>query len=64
MGYFWLPLVREAVPYVLAASAASFIYIAVADLIPTLRTRMASSAIQFILILSGVATIALLHGEH
>lgn len=64
LGFFWLPVVEQAIPYVLAVSAASFIYIALADLIPTLHKRAGSgtAALQFALLLAGVATIALLHG--
>jgi zinc and cadmium transporter len=62
-GYFVLAEVQAAVPYVLAVSAAGFIYIAVADLIPGMhRSRDArSTAWQVALIAAGVATIALLH---
>jgi zinc and cadmium transporter len=35
--YFLLPLVRSLVPYLLSVSAASFIYIALADLVPGRR---------------------------
>jgi zinc and cadmium transporter len=56
---------REAIAFALAISAASFLYIAIADLLPTLRARMASSALQFILILAGIAAIASLQlGSH
>lgn len=34
IGWYWLAEVRQAIPFVLAISAASFIYIAVADLVP------------------------------
>lgn len=37
MAYFWLGEARERVSYILAFSAASFIYIALADLIPGLH---------------------------
>lgn len=39
VAYLWLSLAQGAVPYVLAVAAASFIYIAVADLIPGLHKR-------------------------
>lgn len=62
-SYFWLEEVREALPYILAASAASFIYIATADLIPQLHRQAtpASALRQFLLLLAGIGTIALLH---
>jgi zinc and cadmium transporter len=61
-GYFWLPLISQTIPYFLAASAASFIYIAMADHIPGMHSRGAlSSALQLALIVAGIATIAILH---
>jgi zinc and cadmium transporter len=44
IAYFWLGETREAVPYILAISAASFIYIAAADLIPALHRQAAPAA--------------------
>jgi len=63
LGFFWLPVVSQALPYVLAISAASFIYIAMADLIPSLhkRANAVSLAFQFMVTLGGIATIALFH---
>ena len=65
-AYFWLERMSGAIPYILALSAASFIYIATADLIPALhrRLRPRDSALQLALLLAGIATIALLHGGH
>lgn len=59
-AYFWLGETREAVPYILALSAASFIYIATADLIPGLHRQAsaAASVRQFVLLLAGIGTIA------
>jgi zinc and cadmium transporter len=52
-----------AVPYVLVVSAASFIYIAIADLMPDLHRTSDSrgKAWQVVLIAAGVATIAVPH---
>ena len=63
LAYFWLGAVQGVLPYVLALSAASFIYIATADLIPSLhrRTAPADSVQQVALLLAGIATIAWLH---
>jgi zinc and cadmium transporter len=63
IGYFALESARGAVPYVLVLTAASFIYIAVADLIPDMHrsTDARSTLIQVLLIAAGVATIALSH---
>jgi zinc and cadmium transporter len=60
-AYYALALFKPALPYVMAVSAASFIYIALADLIPAAhrhpgRGRPVS---QFVLGLAGVGTIAL-----
>jgi zinc and cadmium transporter len=60
-GYFWLADVQGVVPYVLALSAASFIYIAVADLLPGLHRRPAGGWLQLALILAGIGTIAAFH---
>jgi len=63
VAYFWLGEMREAVPYVLAISAASFIYIAAADLIPSLHRQvtLAASLWQLVLLLVGIGTISLFH---
>ena len=63
LARFWLAGAQQAVPYVLALSSASFIYIATADLIPSLnkQQKAAVSARQFILLVAGIATIALFH---
>lgn len=63
LGYFALDDARHATPYVLVLAAASFIYIAVADLIPDLhRTRDGHGTLwQIGLIATGVATMALMN---
>jgi len=63
LTYFWLGETRAAVPYILALSAASFIYIAAADLIPGLHRQVtvAASLRQLVLLLAGIVTIALFH---
>jgi len=60
VAYLWLGTVRQAVPYILAVSAASFIYIATADLIPGLHRQVTARASlqQLALLLGGIATIA------
>jgi len=62
-AYFSLSLAFSVVPYVLAVAAASFIYIAVADLIPGLHRRPALGATmqQMALILLGVGVIFVTH---
>jgi len=63
LAYFWLEETRAAVPYILALSAASFIYIATADLIPGLHRQAtpAASLRQLALLLAGIGTIAIFH---
>lgn len=62
-GYFWLGETQEAVPYMLAMAAASFIYIAAADLIPGLHRQTTALAAlrQLALLLAGIGTIAWIH---
>lgn len=66
LGWFWLDAMREAIPFILALSAASFIYIAVADLVPGLhrRTGPRAALLQLVLLLAGVATIAFFRLGH
>ena len=66
IGWFWLDQVRQAIPFVLAVSAASFIYIAVADLVPGLHKRIGLGATvsQVALILAGIGTIAFFRFGH
>jgi len=66
IAYFYLITMKEAVPYILALSAASFIYIALADLIPSLHKKvgLGTSIRQIILILAGVATILFFRMHH
>jgi len=62
LAYFWLGETRDAVPYILALSAASFIYIALADLVPGLHRQVSpiASLRQLVLMLAGIGTMALL----
>lgn len=59
LAYYFLASMKTLIPYALAFSAASFLYIALADLIPEMhkKTSMKDSAIQIVLILSGVLII-------
>ncbi len=61
LAYYSLQDLQAWTPYILALAAASMIYVAVADLIPGLhkRTRMRDTVQQVLLIVSGVATVAL-----
>ncbi|NOT84164.1 MAG: ZIP family metal transporter [Methylococcaceae bacterium] len=63
LAYFSLADLQDRLPYFLALAASSFIYIAVADLIPSLhkKTDMKTSLQQIALIFAGVVVICLLH---
>lgn len=63
LAYFSLGVTQMALPYVLAVAASSFIYVAVADLIPGLHKRLEPRATlqQIILIGAGVVTISFAH---
>lgn len=64
LAYFSLEDLHDSLPYFLALAASSFIYIAVADLIPSLHTKtdIKTSLQQIALIASGVFLICSLHG--
>lgn len=64
LAYFGLDDLHEKLPYFLALAASSFIYIAVADLIPSLhkKTQLKASLQQIALIVAGVLLICSLHG--
>lgn len=59
----YVSLGQDWLPYVLALAAASFIYVAVADLIPGLHrsTALSSSLRQVVLIALGVAVVLFMH---
>jgi zinc and cadmium transporter len=62
VGYFVLDAMDHLLPYALLLAAASFIYIALSDLLPEMmrRSRLAQSAPQVALVLVGVAIAALI----
>ncbi len=64
VAWFLLEEALEALPYALAIAAASFLYVAVADLIPGLHRRVdaRTSIQQVLLIVLGIAVIGLSHG--
>lgn len=63
VAYWSLADTQDVLPYILAIAASSFIYIAVADLIPGLHKRLHISATlqQVVLIIGGVLVIYLAH---
>ncbi len=68
MAYFALSSIERVVPYVLAVSAASFLYIAMSDLVPGLHRAISlqKAAVQVAFIVAGILTMAairtLFHG--
>lgn len=67
VAYFALHRVQDILPYALAVAAASFLYVAVADLIPGLHRRVdvRTSLMQVLLIAAGIGAIAWLEaGTH
>ncbi len=62
VSYLFLTQVSQLVPYIMAFSAASFIYIAVADLFPILHRSygFCRNLRQLALILTGIGTIAVI----
>ncbi len=60
LAYFWLGQAEWVVPYMLAVSAASFVYVASVDLIPSLHHEMKrrASLQQVAMLIAGIATIA------
>jgi len=64
-GYLGIGAMTSVAPYVLSVSAASFIYLALADLIPGRRGRKGIGAIsvELVLIAAGIATIVILRGH-
>jgi zinc and cadmium transporter len=65
-GFLALSTVQQILPYALGVSAASLLYVAVADLIPGLHRRVdaKSSVLQVILISAGVLLVALIGQLH
>lgn len=66
LSYLGLSHYQEVIPYVLALSAASFIYIAAADLVPSLHKKVGLKATlgQLALIAVGIAFIVLVAEGH
>lgn len=66
LGYLLLDAMEKALPYVLALASASFIYVAMADLIPGMQRRWDARAAvwQIFLIAAGIASIAAMHYLH
>ena len=63
LGYFTLANAQGAIPYVIVLAASSFIYIAVADLIPWMHRRAESESAlwQIAMVGAGLCVIAISH---
>tara|TARA_Y100000588_G_scaffold220836_1_gene234722 strand:+ start:367 stop:1083 length:717 start_codon:yes stop_codon:yes gene_type:complete len=63
VAWWGIQQVQAVLPYILAFTAASFIYIAVADLIPSLHrgVRLRDTIAQMVLIAAGILLIAAFH---
>lgn len=63
IAYFALQFVMGWIPYILGLAAASMLYVAVADLIPSLhkRTELRATISQVLLIALGIGTIVVVH---
>lgn len=66
LAYYALEIISAAIPYVMAISAASFLYIALTYLYPELHRKVGFwyEIRQFLLMLAGVGTITLLLQFH
>ncbi len=62
VGYFVLDAISQLLPYALLLAAASFVYIALSDLLPEMmrRSRLAQSLPQVGFVMVGVALAALI----
>lgn len=64
LGYLFLTRLSFLVPYIMGISAASFIYIAAADLIPSLHRKAGSGTLRHALVLlGGVGLMIALHRD-
>ncbi|MNU01998.1 hypothetical protein D3C72_2455690 [compost metagenome] len=61
MGYFLLSQLEDFLPYFLVIASSSFIYVALADLIPQLQKRLGlrETAAQVVWLLTGIALVML-----
>jgi len=64
LGYLLLTQMQALTPYLLAFSAASFLYIALGDLVPRLHQQVPRSWLTLLLLLLGMLTIVALRMHH
>jgi zinc and cadmium transporter len=69
-GYFLLERLHDWLPYFLVVASSSFVYVALADLIPQLQRRLSAreTAVQIAMLLTGMGVVTLVsglaHGGH
>ncbi len=69
-GYFLLEQLHDWLPYFLVVASSSFVYVALADLIPQLQRRLSAreTAVQIAMLLTGMGVVMLVsslaHGGH
>lgn len=66
LAWFCLPYLNVAVPYVMALAAAGFVYVAMADLVPSLHrcTRLRQHLLQLTLIVAGMLLVGLVQSSN
>ncbi len=64
VGYFLLTRLQDYLPYFLVAASSSFVYVALADLIPQLQKRLSlrATAAQVAWLLSGIGLVTVVSG--
>ncbi|MCB1987210.1 MAG: ZIP family metal transporter, partial [Burkholderiaceae bacterium] len=64
VGYFLVGQLQESLPYFLAVASSSFIYVALADLIPQLQKRLSArqTVAQIVWLLLGMGVVMLVSG--
>jgi len=64
VGYFLLAQLEDYLPYFLVAASSSFVYVALADLIPQLQKRLGlrETAAQVAWLLAGIGLVTLVSG--
>ena len=64
VGYFLVGQVQDLLPYFLAVASSSFVYVALADLIPQLQKRLTAreTVLQIVWLLAGMVIVTLVSG--
>jgi zinc and cadmium transporter len=64
IGYFAFDHARDWIPYIITITAASFLYIAIADLMPRLKRETQSVGWHGLLLAAGIAVVVFGSGGH